>query len=347
MRTPVEIGIVGTGGRLVRLARAFEEVSRASLRWVCDPLAETRPGPIPHRRDRVRTTMRLEDLLLDEELDAIVVATPVPTHYELAWSALTAEKHVLLDAPATETSEQWEWLAETAVQRARRLTVLHPLLFHPGIQKVKELIETGRLGELYYLRVDRCSGPAEAAPGGIWTLCAEPLAVLPYLLDDEPVEVAARAESYAEAGAVELLVCHFRFATGITAQLHASRLESRPCSRLAVVGSRRMAVFDELESERRLTVYDRPSGMRGRAGRLGDIVCPQLGDADPLVLALEHFVDRVRDTGSVTAWPGDGTAAVHLVEALQQSIERGNSAVPIRGRIPAAAPVIPFPARRI
>ncbi len=346
MRTPVEVGIVGTGARLARLVRAFEEVSCARLRWVCDPVAEMRPGPVPHRRDRVRATIRVDDLLLDEELDAIVVATPLPTHYELAWAALNADKHVLLDAPATETSEQSDTLVETAMHRARRLAVVQPLLHYPGIQKLKELIELGRLGELYYLRVNRCIAAADTAAGGVWPLCAEPLAVIPYLLDDEPVELAARAESYAEPDAVELVVCHLRFATGITVVLQASVLEPRASSRLAVVGSRRMAVFDELQPHRELTVYDRPSGARGRPGRVGEIVRPQLGEGDPLVLALEHFVDRVRDTGPVTAAPGDGTAAVHLIEALQQSIERGSAAVPIRGRIPAAAPVIRLPVRR-
>jgi predicted dehydrogenase len=348
MRTPVEIGIVGTGSRLVRLARAFEEVPSASLRWVCDPTAETRLGPIPHRRERVRTTLRLDDLLLDEALDAIVVATPVPTHYELAWAALAADKHVLIDAPATETSEQSDTLADVAADRARRLTVVQPLLFHPGMQKLKELIDLGRLGELYYLCVDWSSGTAEPPTGGVWTLCAEPLAVLPYLLDDEPVEVAARAESYAEPDLVELLVCHFRFATGITVQLRASILEPRTCARLAVVGSRRMAVFDELETERKLTVYDRPGGVRGRAGRVGEIVCPQLRDGEPLVLALEHFVDRVRERGPDVTSQAPGVAAVHLIEALQESIVRGGATVPIHrnGVQTVAAPVIQLPLRR-
>jgi predicted dehydrogenase len=171
--------------------------------------------------------------------------------------------------------------------------------------------------------------------------------VLPYLLDDEPVEVAARAESYAEPVLVEVLVCHFRFATGITVQLSASLLEPRACARFAVVGSRRMAVFDELEAERKLSVYERPSGVRGRAGRVGEIVCPQLRDGDPLVLALEHFVDSVRERGSETTPQAPGVAAVHMIEALQESIVRGGGTVPIHGRgvAPVAAPVIQLPLR--
>jgi predicted dehydrogenase len=212
---------------------------------------------------------------------------------------------------------------------------------------LKELVDLGRLGELYYLRVDWCGAPGDS-PGNVWTLCAEPLAVLPYLLDDEPVEVAARAESYAEPDVVELLGCHFRFATGITVQLHASVLEPRACARFAVVGSRRMAVFDEVEAERTLTVYERPSGVRGRAGRIGEIVCPQLRDGDPLVLALEYFVDSVRERGAETTAPAPGVAAVHLIEALQESIVRGGAAVPIHGGSVAAAsaPVIQLPLRR-
>jgi predicted dehydrogenase len=346
MRTPVEVGIVGTGERLVRLVRALDEVSRARPRWVCDPTAETLLAAAPHPRDRVRTTIRFDDLLLDEELDAIIVATPLQTHYELAWAALAAEKHVLLDPPGTELSEQFDSLVEIAAQHARRLTVVQPLLFDDGIQKLRELIELGRLGELYYLRVARCSGPADPVPGDIWTLCAEPLAVLPYLLDDEPVEVSARAESYADANGVEVVVSHFRFATGITVQLQASLLEARACSQVVVVGSRQMVVFDELESERKLTVYDRPSTLRGRTSRIGEIVCPPLRGGDPLVLALEHFVERVRDPGPDRAAPGDGAAAVHLLEAVQRSIYLGNETVPIRGPTPAAARVIRLPVRR-
>jgi hypothetical protein len=109
-----------------------------------------------------------------------------------------------------------------------------------------------------------------------------------------------------------------------------------------------MAIFDELETERKLTVYDKPSGVRGRAGRAGEIVCPQLRDGDPLVFALEHFVERIRERGATAAAPAPAVAAVHLIEALQESIVRGGAVVPLDGGAvaAAAAPVIPLPLHR-
>jgi predicted dehydrogenase len=287
MRTPVTVGVVGLGPWGSRLARTFEESPHASLRWLCDRRAvggvRRLYGP------QTAFTHDIDDLLADESLDAVVLATPAAGRSLLVRRALNADKHVFAEGPIAQQADQADELVALAAQRNRRLMVGHLLLFHPAVRKLKELVELGRLGELFYVDAIWRTPHRTAEDGSVLAaLGASGVAAILYLVGDEPVEAQALAESYVDPGTTEFATCHLRFATGIAASLHVSWLDARGQCRLDAVGSRRTAAFDDGDPVRKLTVFDRD------AGRGAEIVSPRLAPDDPLRIECDTFLPGCR-----------------------------------------------------
>jgi predicted dehydrogenase len=328
MRTAVRVGVVGLGGSSLELARTFDELPQSEVAWIC---AETGAR---HLRGRVRlagarVTPDLDDLLADEALDAVVLTVALPLRYELIKRALEAGKHVLVTRLLADSGDHADELARLAERHRRQLMVGHTLLFHPVVRKLKELIEVGRLGELFYLY-----GSRSAVPSGrhgetpLWTLGAGDVAAILHLLGDEPVEVRARGETYVRAGMADVVFCDLVFATGIVAHLHLSWLDANLARRITAVGSRRTAVFDQLEVKRTLTLYEHgPVGEDPDAlGRFGEIVCPRVSQDDAVRLQCDAFLARIRSSGEDLSGARQGAAVVNVLEALQRSLERDGAA---------------------
>jgi predicted dehydrogenase len=351
MRTPVTVGVVGLGYWGPNLVRTFDELPEAELRWLCDLDEETRVS-MGARYPHARLTDSLDDLLDDEDLDAIVVATPVPTHHGVARQALEAEKHVFVEKPIATSSVEAGELAGLAEQRDRRLMVGHVLLFHPAVARLKELIQLGHLGDVYYLYCNRQNlGKVRRDENALWSLGAHDVSVILYLLGDEPVEAAAWGESYVQPGIADVVFGYLKFATGISAHLHLSWLDPHKMRKLTAVGSKRMAVFDDMEVERKLTIYEKsaspkPSDTFGEyvQVRFGDIVSPRVGNEEPLRLECEHFIAAIRSGTAPIAGGREGAAVVSVLETLQRSLDRNDLGAPVPAR-EAQRPsvVIPFP----
>jgi predicted dehydrogenase len=352
VRTPVTIGIVGLGDWGPRLVRIFDELPTAELRWLCDesPAALLRLQP---RFPAARATVDVEDLLADEELDAVVVATPAATHYRLARRAIDAEKHVLVETPLTLSGVDAQDLVDRAERLDRRLMGAHVLLFHPAIRRLKELLDGGALGDVYYLRGSRLGlGRPRLDVGVVGDLGPDDVAAVLYLLGDEPVEVTARGGLYGEVGVVDAAFCTLVFATGIQAYLHFSWLEPQRTRRLSVIGSERMAVFDDLELERKLTLCERLPSRRGnealghgvRVGA-GDLLSLRLPDDEPLRLECEHFLTAIRSSADMMiAGARESASVVNVLEALQHSLDANGRPEPVGGADQATTP-IPLPVR--
>jgi predicted dehydrogenase len=317
MRTPVSLGVVGLGTRGRALVRAFDEIGSAEIRWLFDqkPAAATRAWP---RASFAQPANRLDDLLDDETLDAVVIATPPPTRGELARRALDAGKHVLVEPPLALEAQEADDLVRRAETGNRRLVAGHPLHFHPAALKLKELVAAGRLGEVYYLYGGRQGLGGEPV---LWGAGAEAVSSLLWLVGDEPVEALARGGPCASDGA-DVAFCYLRFATGIEAELRLSSVEPAAVQRLTVVGSRGMATFDAL-AEHALTVHETAEDVGG-APRRGDIVSPRLPATDPERAHCEYFLGSVAASGATGAGR-TGAAVVAVLEALQRSLERGGT----------------------
>jgi len=316
---------VGLGPWGLNLARNFAELAR--LKWLCD-LDLDRIDGMRSRFPATRLTPRFEDLLEDPEVDAVVVATPVPTHAELARRALHAGKHVFVEKPMALTAAEAEELAELACAGGRVLMPGHLLLYHPGISKLKELVDAGELGEVLYVYGNRQNlGTIRGDENALWSLGVHDLSVILHLLGEEPTELSARGESFLKEGVEDVVFCYLRFPSGKAAHMHLSWLDPHKMRRMTVVGTRRMAVFDDMELDRKVTVYDSAAEQSlGSYGewrtRTGDIYSPRIPNDEPLRLECRHFLSLLAGAEDPLAAARDGVRVVRVLELLQAALER-------------------------
>jgi predicted dehydrogenase len=275
----------------------------------------------------VRTTSDLDELLSDPELDAVAIATPVPTHGELAARALQAGKHCFVEKPLAQSVAEAERAVAAARQSGRVLMVGHLLEYHPGVQKLKQLSAGGELGEIYYIYGNRLNlGKLRADENALWSLGAHDVSVVLHLAEEEPHESVARGESYVREGVEDVVFCFMRFPSGLSAHLHLSWLDPHKERRFTVVGSRRMATFDDMALEGKVTIYDKGFDEDARGygeyiTRSGDIFSPRVPSVEPLRLECEHFVECVLGGLRPRSDGESGLRVVRVLESLQRSLE--------------------------
>jgi len=331
----VSVGVVGLGYWGPNLARNFDRLPGCELRWCCDLSEELRERHAPAFR-RTRFTADLDDLLGDDELDAVVLATSVPTHAALARRALETGKHVFVEKPLAQSAADARALADIAAETGRVLMVGHLLRFHPGVVKLRELVDQGELGDVLYAYGNRQNlGKVRRDENALWSLGAHDVSVLLYLLDGRPTDLSARGESYLQPGVEDVVFCTLRFPGGQLGHLHLSWLDPHKMRRMTVVGSEKMVVFDDMETDRKVTIYDKGATRNPQYAsygeyisvRFGDIHIPRISNEEPLRVECRHFVDAVR-SGSVTAaGPDEGVAVVEVLEGLERSLRAGGETV--------------------
>ena len=331
---PVRVGVVGLGYWGPNRARNFERLPDSELAWVCDPSERARerwarelPGS--------RVAAEIDELLADPELDAIAVATPVPTHADLAERVLGAGKHCFVEKPLAQSVTDAERVVELAEESGRVLMVGHLLEYHPGVEKLRELISTGELGDVRYIYSNRLNlGKLRADENALWSLGAHDVSVVLWLADEEPYECRAIGESYMRDGIEDVVFCYLRFPSGLAAHLHLSWLDPHKERRFTVVGSKRMATFDDMAFERKVEIYDKGfdedfASYGEYIARSGDIHSPQVPNEEPLRIECRHFIERVRDGGRPRSDGESGLRVVRVLEALQRSLEESSRAAPV------------------
>ncbi len=323
---PVRVGVVGLGYWGPNLARNLAAIGGCELRWLCDPSLEARER-LAQAHPTARTTGELSDLLEDRELDAIVLATPVPTHAELAVRALSAGKHCFVEKPLATTTADAQAAVAAAASAGRILMVGHLLEYHPAVGRLKQLIDEDELGSLYYLYGNRLNlGQLRADENALWSLGAHDVSVVLHLIGEEPEECLAHGASYVRPDVQDVVFCFLRFPSGVSAHLHLSWLDPHKERRLTVVGARRMATFDDMLIEGKLAVYDKGFDEDTRSwgeyiARSGDVFSPRIPNAEPLRIECEHFIECIR-TGAIPRSDGhSGLRVVRVLERLQRSLE--------------------------
>jgi predicted dehydrogenase len=323
---PQRVGVVGLGYWGPNLARNLAAIPGCELRWLCDPRAEAR-ARATRTFAGVRTSAELAELLADPDLDAVLLATPVPTHAQLAASVLEAGKHCFVEKPLATRASEAEGVVSAARSAGKTLMVGHLLEFHPAVGRLKELIDAGELGALYYIYGNRVNlGQLRADENALWSLGAHDVSVVLHLVGEEPEECIAHGASYVREGVQDVVFCYLRFPSGIAAHLHLSWLDPHKERRLTVVGARRMATFDDMLLEGKLAIYDKGFDEDSRSwgeyiARSGDIFSPRISNAEPLRIECEHFLECIR-TGATPRSDGDsGVRVVRVLEALQRSLD--------------------------
>ena len=328
---PVQVGVVGLGYWGPNLARNFDRLPGAALRWICDADEEKRARWAP-QFPSTRVSGDFDELLADPELDAVVVATHVPSHPVLAQRAFEAGKHVFVEKPLAQSVAEAEQIVAAARAAGRILMVGHLLEYHPGLERLKEIADSGELGDLHYIYGNRLNlGKIRAEENALWSLGAHDVSVVLRLVGEEPVEAHAMGESYMRPGVEDVVFAYLRFPSGLAAHLHLSWLDPHKERRFTVVGSKRMATFDDMDTERKLTVYDKGfdqdfSSYGEYIARSGDIWSPRISNEEPLRIECKHFVESVREGTPPRSGPESGLRVVRVLEELQRSLEESSRA---------------------
>jgi predicted dehydrogenase len=331
---PVRVGVVGLGYWGPNLARNFDRLPGAELSWICDSSADSRERWAPEFRDS-RAAADIDELLADPSLDAVVVATDVPTHAALAHRVLEAGKHCFVEKPLAQSVAEAEQVVAAASSSGRTLMVGHLLEYHPGVDKLKEIADAGDLGDIHYLYSNRLNlGKLRADENALWSLGAHDVSVVLRLAGEEPVECHAFGESYMRSGVEDVVFCYLRFPSGLAAHLHLSWLDPHKERRFTVVGSRRMATFDDMEIERKVTLYDKGFDQDFRSygeyiARSGDVWIPRVSNEEPLRIECRHFIDCVREGREPRSGGESGLRVVRVLEALQKSLEESSRAATV------------------
>jgi predicted dehydrogenase len=319
--------VVGLGYWGPNLARNFDRLPEAELSWICDASEDARGRWAP-QFPGARATADLDDLLGDPELEAVVVATHVPTHAELAVRVLDAGKHCFVEKPLAQSVAEAERVVEAAHAAGRVLMVGHLLEYHPGVERLKRIAADGELGRIHYLYSNRLNlGKLRSDENALWSLGAHDVSVVLHLAEEEPVEVDARGESYMQPGIEDVVFCYLRFPSGLVAHLHLSWLDPHKERRFTIVGSKRMATFDDMAIEQKVTVYDKGfdqdfSSFGEYIQRSGDIWSPRISNEEPLRIECRHFLERVRDGAEPRSGAASGLRVVRVLEALEHALGR-------------------------
>jgi predicted dehydrogenase len=312
------VGVVGLNYWGPNLVRNFNDV--ADLVWLCD-LDSERLSTIAARYPQAKATARYEDLLEDESLDAVVIATPVPTHYALAKQALEVGKHAFVEKPPAMRAEEIDELVALAADRDLVLMPGHLLLYHPGVAKLKQLVDSGELGDVLCVYGNRVNlGIVRSNENALWSLGVHDLSVILHLLDEDPESVTAHGSASIYPGVEDVVFCFLRFPSGKIAHMHLSWLDPHKMRKMTVVGSEKMVVFDDMEPERKVTVYEKRAASSGELFS-GDIFVPKISTDEPLRLECTYFLELIDGKHDRAKVARDGARVVRALELLTNSLD--------------------------
>ncbi len=330
----INLAHVGLGRWGPNLLRAFAGVPGCAIAWVCDADA----GTLNHAHvlaTDAAVTSSYADVLADPRVDAVVLAVPAVRHFVMAQEALLAGKHVFVEKPLTLNLEEGERLVALAAARQRILMVGHLLEYHPAVTYLKSMLDRGDLGALRYIYSQRLNlGVVRQDENAMWSLAPHDISIMLYLLGEEPLVVAAHGVAYLRPGVEDVVFLTLRFPNDHIGHIHVSWLDPHKVRRLTLVGTQRMAEFDDMESSEKVRIYDHGVETPGYASygealtlRFGDIVSPRLDLREPLRLEAEHFVNCLRSGAQPLSDGQDGLRVVRVLTAAQQSL--ANDGVPV------------------
>ncbi len=321
-----KIGVAGLGYWGPNLARNFDLL--ADLRWLCDSSPELLERQAA-RYPGARTCTDLAEMIADPELDAVVIATSVPSHAPLAIQALEAGKHVFVEKPMAMNAADAEEMVTLAEEKGLVIMPGHLLLYHPGVLMLKKIVDEGQLGEVLYLYGNRQNlGKIRRDENALWSLGVHDLSVILYLIGEEPSEAWAHGQSFLTEGVQDVVFCYLRFPSGKVAHMQLSWLDPHKMRKMTVVGREKMAVFDDMELDHKITIYDKaPEQATDTYGewrtRTGDKYSPKIPNDEPLRLECRSFLDLLEGKGDPAAVARNGLAVARALEQLQQSLVSG------------------------
>jgi predicted dehydrogenase len=332
LREPLRVAVVGLGYWGPNLVRNLHEVEDAEVAWICD-LDTNALEVIGRRYPAVKRTTSFDEVLADETVDAIAIATPVTTHAPLASAALEAGKHVFVEKPLAASSAEGSALLELADERGLTLMPGHTFLYSPAVNMVAEMIRSGELGDIYFISTSRVNlGLHQKDVSVAWDLGPHDFSILRYWLDETPSHISALARSCVLNDTPDVAFINLEFASGPVAHVEIAWLAPTKLRRTTICGSRKMVVYDDTSNEP-VRVFDsgvaipnpETFGEYKLTYRTGDILSPRVAAAEPLQLELTDFCEAIRSGNPPRSSAKLGLEVVRMIEAVDSSLALGGT----------------------
>jgi predicted dehydrogenase len=339
----INIAVVGAGAWGRNHIRVFSEIPNVRLRYVCDQ----DPSKLRWLQEAYPQTKTVEDLkpiLQDPEVRGVVVASSALSHYSLSKEILQAGKDVLVEKPMALSVNDAEEMIEISERRKRILMVGHLLIYHPVVDRLKEMVASGELGKIYYIYTQRVNlGVIRQDENALLSFAPHDVSVILHLLEEEPVRVTGCGESYIQQGIEDVAFLGLQFSDGKMANIHLSWLDPHKLRKITIVGSKKMAVFDDMEVSEKLKVYDK--GVKNLSYdtygeylslRFGDITIPSIKMMEPLRAEAEHFIRSIESRKEPKTGGRDGLKVVKILMAAQESLKK--KGFPVSLQTPSSPP---------
>ena len=332
----IRVGVIGCGYWGPNLIRNFTQISRSDVVRVAD-LNEDRLNHIRSVYPSIEVTTNHEEIIDDASIDAVAIATPVHTHHKLAKQALAAGKHVFVEKPMTSTSAQAQELIALASQNGSKLMVGHTFLFTAAVRKMKAIIDSGELGDIFYISSQRLNlGLFQPDINVIWDLAPHDISIITYLIGCQPKSVSAVGATHINAVIEDVAQVTLKFSDNLLAFLSVSWLDPDKVRRMTVVGSKKMMVYDDVQPTEKIRLYDK--GVEAPrhydtfaefhySYKYGDIVIPKIEGKEPINAELNHFLDAIESDAPPMCDGMSGWEVVKILEASQESLRSGNRPV--------------------
>jgi predicted dehydrogenase len=320
---PIRVGLFGAGYWGTNIGRVLNQTPGALLVACVDPMPEAHER-VSRQYQQVRGYLSGDPVW--DQVDAVALATPLPSHYALAREALSRGKHVFIEKPITETSAQADELVRLAADGGLVLMSGHTFAYSPAVHKVKEQIASGALGNLHYITLSRVNlGRFQRDTDVRWDLAAHDISLLLYWLDEMPVRAASFGRCCVGHEVSDVAFVWLQFPSGVVASIEVSWLSPQKMRRACVSGSRRMLIYDDIEPSEKIKIYDRGVELQQPQNfgefllnyRMGDMVAPYLGTVEPLAQELEHFIACIREQKRPVT---DGAFGANVVRVLEMAM---------------------------
>lgn len=332
----LNVAIVGIGNWGRNLVRNFYEIEKANLKFCCDSEMNALER-IKEKYRSVRITTDYGEVIENKEVDAVVIATPTQTHFDLAKEALEAEKHIFVEKPLTLDHRQAQKLVDLAKEKEKKLMVGHLLEYHPAVIEMRKRLSQNEIGEMYYLHSERLNlGKVRTTENALWCLASHDISVMLYLVNSEPLEVLAYGGVFLQKKKKidDVVFVNIRLKNGVIANFHLSWLNPNKVRRVTLVGSKKMMVFDDMEGRDKLKIFNKgviKNNLEDRVEfnvRYGDIYIPKIEWSEPLRLECLHFIECIRNNKTPRSDGEDGLKVIRVLEAAQESLDKGG--IPVK-----------------
>lgn len=336
MTKQIKVGVVGCGYWGPNLVRNFRSLSDCQLKMMCD-LSETRLAHLNSLYPEIEGVTDYKHMLNGAGLDAVVIATAVKTHYPMAKASLLAGKHTFIEKPMASSSAECEELNEIARKKGLVLMVGHTFLYSPAVRKIKEIVDSGDIGEIRYICARRLNlGLFQKDINVAWDLSPHDISIIQYIMGEEPLTVNCQGSAHVTPGVEDVTTMCLSFSKQRTAIIHSSWLDPRKVREMTIVGSKRMIVYDDVSPLEKIKVFDarveRPPHYDTFAEfhyayHYGDVYVPYIKQEEPLKTECQHFLDCIKHSSIPLTDGRQGREMVRVLEASSKSLRLGGAPV--------------------